>query len=203
MTINNKPIIAVDIDDVLAANAKGFIEFSNKKWGTTLTVDDYDEHWMQIWNVDLEETKARAEVFHTSRIIREYEHFAEAQEILEYLARTYQLHIVTARRLMMQADTKQWINTYFPNVFSGIHHAGIWDKTIDHTTIHNTKADVCQEIGASYLIDDQLKHCRGAAELGIQSLLYGDYRWNQADSLPPRITRVKDWQAIKEYFSGR
>jgi Holliday junction DNA helicase RuvA len=35
-----KPIIAIDIDDVLAENARGFVEWSNKRFGTSLTTDD-------------------------------------------------------------------------------------------------------------------------------------------------------------------
>jgi len=40
----NKPIIAVDIDDVLANLAQEIVDFSNKNWGTNLTIDDYNEH---------------------------------------------------------------------------------------------------------------------------------------------------------------
>lgn len=44
--------IAVDIDDVLADNAAGFVTFSNERWGTNLTPDDYGEHWVKVWQVD-------------------------------------------------------------------------------------------------------------------------------------------------------
>ena len=33
--------IAIDIDDVLAENAIGFVAFSNERWVTLLRVDDY------------------------------------------------------------------------------------------------------------------------------------------------------------------
>ena len=47
--------IAIDIDDVLAENAIGFVAFSNERWGTRLSVDDYSEHWSEMWRVDSEE----------------------------------------------------------------------------------------------------------------------------------------------------
>ena len=47
--------IAVDIDDVLARQVEGLVTFSNQRWGTVLTVDDYDEDWGVMWGVDLEE----------------------------------------------------------------------------------------------------------------------------------------------------
>ena len=38
-----------------------------------------------------------------------------------------------------------------------------------------TKGMLAKEIKADYLIDDQLKHCSAAAELGIPALLFGVY----------------------------
>ena len=35
--------IAIDIDDVLADNAEKFTAFSNQRFNTRLTTDDYDE----------------------------------------------------------------------------------------------------------------------------------------------------------------
>ena len=58
--------IAVDIDDVLAENAAGFVKYSNEKWGTNLTVDDYDERWGAIWKVDSLEVERRAQEYHNS-----------------------------------------------------------------------------------------------------------------------------------------
>lgn len=40
--------IAVDLDDVLSASVPGFVAYSNKRWGTTLTLDDYDEDCEQL-----------------------------------------------------------------------------------------------------------------------------------------------------------
>lgn len=37
--------IAVDLDDVLAISAQALVEYSNSRWGTRLTVEEYDEDW--------------------------------------------------------------------------------------------------------------------------------------------------------------
>ena len=66
--------IAIDIDDVLAENAIGFVAFSNERWGTRLSVDDYSEHWSEMWRVDSEEAERRARIFHDSGIIKGYAH---------------------------------------------------------------------------------------------------------------------------------
>lgn len=54
-----KPKIAVDIDDVLSEFVPALIEYSNKKWGTKLTIDDFSEDYAQMWKVDHEVVKQR------------------------------------------------------------------------------------------------------------------------------------------------
>ena len=198
-----KPIIAVDIDDVLANNAAGFVAFSNQKWGTNLAVDDYDEHWARVWGIehDLEEVTRRRDAFISSGIHRDFSTTDSAHDSLRRLSDRYELHVVTSRLLTMKDDTMRWLTKHYGDVFTDatIHYAGIWDTLTSNS--HNvTKADTVSALGADYLIDDQLKHCEAVAEAGKHALLFGDYGWNQADELHPNITRVKSWAEVEVYF---
>lgn len=195
----SKKVIAIDIDDVLAAHAEAFIAFTNNKWGTNLTVEDYDEHWSKVWEVDHDETMRRADEFHASGEIARYRHFEQAEPVLKDLSERFDLVIVTSRQRMIAKETEEWINAKFPGIFSKIHHSGLWDDRKEGAHVL-TKADVCRELGVSYLIDDQTKHCFAVAELGIKTVLFGDYSWNRADELPENVTRCHDWQAVNEYF---
>jgi hypothetical protein len=60
---------------------------------------------------------------------------------------------------------------------------------------------ICQEIGAGYLIDDNVEHCRLAAEAGVKALLFGEYGWNKHLPTPPGVERVKDWKDVTDYFN--
>jgi 5'(3')-deoxyribonucleotidase len=194
--------IAIDVDDVLAANAEGFVNFSNERWGTNLTVDDYDEHWGKVWETEAEETEQRALDFHYSGVVSGYRPFREAEAVLRYLSTHFQLEIVTSRRMLIEAETLAWIESHFPGIFDAIHFGGIWDKV--HPGSHTaTKTDICKQIGAHYLIDDQVKHCVAAAEKGIAAVLFGDYKWNQLDPLPEGVARCASWADIQTYFAGR
>jgi len=196
--------IAVDIDDVLAANAEGFTAYSNKTWGHTLTSDDYTEEWAVVWGVSLEEAKRRTEAFHLAGVVGEYRHFPSALPVLRHLRKDFDLIVVTSRRSVLKPETDVWLERYFPGIFKAIHFAGIWDG--EHhmaQALKQNKAGLCKELGAQYLIDDQLKHCVGAVECGMGALLFGDYRWNQLDKpLPAGITRTADWLAVQEYFDA-
>jgi 5'(3')-deoxyribonucleotidase len=121
-----------------------------------------------------------------------------ALDVIAELKKKYRLVIVSARFGTQIEDTHHWLEKHLPGVFDGIHFMEMWDE--DKKT---TKAKVCQEIGAGYLIDDNVEHCGLAAEEGIQALLFGDYGWNRAEDVHPGVVRVKDWHAVAAYFKGR
>ena len=191
-----KPIIAVDMDDVLAQHAEAFVAFSNANYGTKLTKDTYDETWANFWKVEWEEIERRAKEFHTPEGTFSYAKIEAAEPVLQALRGKYELVIVTARSENVIKATYAWLDKHFPDVFSDVHFVPIW---VPNNTV--TKAQICQQIGAEYLIDDVLRHCNLAAQGGIQALLFGDYNWNKGET-EPIVRRVKDWQAVLEYFDG-
>lgn len=196
-----KKTIAVDIDDVLALGAYGFVKFSNETWGTNLTVEDYDERWAIMWQVDHEEEKKRAQEIYQSGIVEHFGHFEEAVDVLLYLKKRYKLVITTSRVHKVKDYTIRWIEKNFKDIFEEIHLAGLYDKLTPNS--HRlTKADLVKSIGANYLIDDHPKHCNAAAGVGIKAFLFGDYRWNRDEKIASGVQRVKDWQEVLEYFEN-
>ena len=193
-----KLTIAIDCDDVLAENAAGMVAFSNERWGTNLSVEDYDEHWAEMWNVDNEEVERRAREFSASTAMRGYGHIGGALESLKRLSGQHHLVIATSRRLQMKGDTLAWVDEHFPGIFSSsaVYFAGIWDD-VRHDSHLMTKAELISQIHADVLVDDQLKHCVAVAELGRRAILFGDYTWNQADELPDLVTRCKSWLEVE------
>lgn len=200
----SRPIIAIDIDDVLADNAAGFVAFSNKQWGTALTIDDYDEHWAKVWQTDWGETLRRRDVFIGSGVQNDYRHVDGAKSVLRQLSKRFDLYVVTARMIHTKDDTQAWIHKHYPGIFTDetIHFAGLWDNP-DINTHKKTKADVLKQLGVKYLIDDQKKHCFGAAEQGITAVLFGDYKWNQSSGLPEGVVRCHTWEEVEEFFANR
>jgi len=198
------PVIAVDVDEVIAAHAEAFIEFSNNRWGTNLKVTDYDEHWANMWRIERQELEKRAQAFF--REFPDFKHFPDATDVLTRLKKKYELIILTSRRKELAKETERWVAKYYPNIFSKIHYSGIWDDTKEdpETRSRATKGALLNGIGADYLIDDQPKHCFSAAELGLEALLFGDYHWNNnLKELPKGVTRVKSWLEVGNYFDAK
>lgn len=190
-------VIAVDIDDVLVDHYEAVLAFHNARYGTTHTLEDYvTDHWSRVWGTDQAETNRRAEEFAAlgvaGRAIK-----AGALQGIQELHKRYDLAIITVRRKVNVEPTLKWLDDKFPGVFKEVRFVPIWEEADAPS-----KAEICQQIGASYLIDDSLKHCELAAAAGIQAVLFGSFPWNQATTLPAGVTRCKDWPAVTEYFDG-
>lgn len=197
-----KPVVAVDIDDVLAAEAAFIVAYSNKHWNHTLTISDYQEFWEEMWGVDHDEAERRALELHQPGIGGSYEPMAGAREALLRLCDDFELVVITSRRALVREETLGWLKEHVGDVFSQVVFSGIWDGGRDGA--HKlTKTEMLRSVGAQYLIDDQLKHCLSAGEAGIRAVLFGNYPWNQADGLPTGVTRCKDWGTVLEYFDER
>lgn len=197
-----KQTIAVDIDDVLANSAAGWVQHSNTFWDMNLTVDDYVENWREMWGVEHDEFIRRRDQILDNRIVNTFAPDVEAKATLLNLKKQYKLIITSARNNVLSEGTHQWLNEHFGGVFEEIHLAGFYDS--GHKDAHLlTKAELLQAVGADYLIDDQPKHCLAAAEVGIPAMLFGDYAWNRdIGKLPSGVTRARNWQEVGEYFDG-
>lgn len=190
--------IAIDIDDVMVAHVDAFLEFSNKNYGTNYTIEDYCDRWGILWKIeDDAEIKRRAREFHTPESAMSYRFLDGAKDAIEQLGKSYDLYIVTARPEYLVEITQEWVNMHLNGVFKGVHFVPIW---IPENKV--TKADICRQIGASYLIDDVVKHCNLAAEGGITAVLFGDYAWNRNDEIKKGVVRCKDWQEVVNFLQG-
>lgn len=200
-----RQIIGVDIDDVLSASAEGFTKYSNERWGGQYKAEDYTEAWADFWGVSIEEAMKRSDEYHSSTVPAEYDPFLEAVPVLSELHKKYKTVVITSRQKVFKELTNAWIDRHFYGVFDEVHYAGIWDD--DSTSIERrlsaTKAGLAKQLGVDYLIDDQLKHCIGAAEVGIGALLFGNHPAILDSSLPEGIVKIQDWDAVAEYFRAK
>lgn len=202
----DKPVIAVDLDDVLGDENGAMRQFINQQYGFDHTIEDYTieatyfGYWEQVWGVDSEEGSRRYEAFVASAYKRErLPVLPGAIKALNILEKKYQLVVITSRREDMVEYTHDWLTSHFPDMFSDVHFTHAWDEMTEKAT----KAKICDEIGASYLIDDNLEHCALAAGVGVEALLFGEYGWNKNRKLPQGVHRVADWKAVLEYFDAR
>lgn len=194
-----RPKIAVDIDEVLADFVNHFVRFSNERWSTTLCFDDYDENWAAMWGVDLDEMKVRAQSYYNSDLVENLTVIPGAHKGLTSLAVNYDIVALTSRPRVVSHRTVSWIDKHYGELLTEetIHFAGLWDELTEHSH-KRTKGELVQDLGIDILIDDQPKHCLGAAECGKSAILFGDYAWNRDIMLPSNVVRCVDWSAVEQ-----
>jgi len=203
--IKPKPIIAIDVDDVLGDYMSKAIEYGNARFGTNLTSNDGAESWIEMFGVSPEQwVEGFNDFCEKTKWYRNEKPMLGAREVLEKLKANFKLVVVTSRGMELKQGTLEWLDENYGSVIDEVFFSGIYDNVDEAEDLHGlaklTKADKLQEIGVSYLIDDQPKHVNGAAELGIESLLFGDYGWSRDVEIVDGVTRVADWGGVAKYF---
>lgn len=198
-----KELIAVDIDDVLTFSAEGLVAYGNERFGLEQTVDDFNEHVTEMWGLSHEDAETAITDYLQSGRLATLRPIPAARPVLADLKELYRLVALTSRRDITKEVTKQYLDHFYTGIFDTVYHSGIYGS--GSRTAHTvTKAEMLQELGARYLIDDQLKHCLGAVSVGAVAILHGDYAWNQTqDPLPEGVVRCSTWADIKAYFAER
>jgi uncharacterized HAD superfamily protein len=196
----NKPVIAVDIDEVIFPLAPTFLKYYNEQTGTSYTVDDMTSYYVEeITGEPKSEVLAKLEAYLKSEHHRDAEPVEGAIDAIKALHQRYSLVVVTARAPFFSGHTEDFLKRHFRGLYDDFYN--IHRSDIEHK--HLSKAEVCKQLSAIALVDDHLNYILDAAKNGITGLLFGDYAWNKLDKLPPNVTRVKDWQEVLEYFDGR
>ncbi len=193
--------IAIDVDDVLMPHVEALLEYYSKAYDIKLADDDLAKfgllaNALRSSGVDRDTFIADIERYLTSPDFHEIEPFGDAIVAINRLKSKYNLNIVTARPKALHDQTKNWLDQHFPGIFEDVRFTnyGIWgypDKT-------ESKANVCQVLGADILIDDSPNHIIEAADCGMSGILFGSYPWNIDVKLPKNAIRVKNWDEALE-----
>lgn len=187
-------MIAVDLDDVLFDFIGHFFDWHNRNYGTIIKRVDmiYEVLW-DAWGGTKEEAIERIPLFFNQIDHLNLEPISGAGETIGRLSDQYRLSVVSARVTATHALTEAWLDKHFAGAFDTV-KLGIANPMADGKPM--TKAQVCLEIGATTLIDDQLIHVEECANAGIRVLVFGDQVWNKEGNLPDTAVRVADWDAV-------
>eukprot|EP01035_Chromulina_nebulosa_P018322 gene18322-24011_t len=177
---SNKPVIAVDIDEVLAHFIPKLADFHNENYGTSLTVEHFNCYeFHKVWGGSLEETSSKVMSFFDSPHIHELSTVSGSYDALKLLKQDFSLHIVTSRQHIVEDLTRQWIQKNYPDIFDEIHFGNHYTKN----GISRSKSDICKDINALLLVDDSLIYAKHCAICGIPVILFGNYPWNRPNDI--------------------
>lgn len=189
-----KPIIAVDIDDVLTPHFQDLITWYNNEYDTHLTLINQHRMDPRPWGTESVPTAVkRVHRFFETTEFKNALPFQEAIKVLRRLSSTYDLVAITSRDEIIEKVTREWLDKHFTALFTAAHFTARYNLEGKS----RSKIDVCLSIGAEFLIDDAMDVALEAAGKGIKVLLFGDYPWNQSEQLPQNVSRVSGWNEVE------
>ncbi len=199
----SKPIIAIDIDDVLAQGTEYLIESVNRRHNLTLTKDDYHavggEFWgyyERVWQAhgvgELVRYGDVAEEMATDQ--SEVPLLPGAQFAVHELAKRFKVIFITARPPAWEQATRRWFRQHLGDEDIELYFAG---NHYDDTA--QSKGQLAVTLGAELLIDDNISNCQSALDEGVRTILFGEYGWHT--SVPSEMVRCKDWPAVLEFMN--
>ena len=106
---------------------------------------------------------------------------------------------MTARQYELKDVTANWLKKHFSLDQDRLHIANHYSN---NAFAKRSKSQICKEIGAHLLIDDNLDYAIDVATSGVPVLLFdweGQYNWNKPScdqQLPPNVHRVTSWTGI-------
>ncbi|KAH9966768.1 hypothetical protein BC827DRAFT_1124026 [Russula dissimulans] len=185
---DTRPLIAVDLDDVLCQTTKCVAEWHNRKFGTDMQLKDfYYSTWYKNpgWGTIVTTAEKVAEFYDTD----ELQHAVPMPGSFDALNRLremgYDLIIVTARSFLPELEsTIIWVGKHFDGIFCNIVFSSqdsnhiTFDRRCVGTTL--SKLQIGKEIQSTLLIDDSLETALKVGRDANKLILpFGDYEWNK------------------------
>eukprot|EP01084_Bolivina_argentea_P026126 48523_1 len=203
----NKPVIAVDLDEVLCQFVELICRYvnDNKLFGDKqYTVTDFNSYlFHEVWGGYKDETTTIVQDFLSSEYftnINEMKQIPDAYNVLLSLKSKFKFVICTSRQLRTKDITIKWVNKFFPNIFDQIvfgNHFGLTGKKV-------SKPDLCKQLNARILIDDSSYYAKQSHSTLDYVVIFdwnGKYGWNKTEkSIAPNVSRLHNWNEIKQFL---
>lgn len=197
----SRPVIAVDIDEVLLPLHEHFLYHHNEQYGTKFVYPDPEGRYLlqEFTGEEVPVLLQKLRTYYESGETKHLQPLPGAVAAIKQLRKRYDLVIISNQQLFQGKYSQIAIKKHFGNAFKDIYFTAL--PAPGHDPL--SKSEICKKVGATYLVDDTIKNAVHCAAEGIEVILFGDYHWNKQEDLPAGITRCRDWQEVLEYFDGK
>ncbi|EMD41551.1 hypothetical protein CERSUDRAFT_110103 [Gelatoporia subvermispora B] len=199
----DKPLICVDLDDVLSQTNRVVAEWHNDTYGSDMKLSEfyYYYYWKNPHWGTPEETFRKVEEFYKTDRLDKAPPIPGAFEGAQALKKLgFALVVVTARQRREMERSMKWLEEHYPNTFETMICTGQSQETLaeeGEVLTKLSKAEVCAKLGAKLMIDDSVENALKCAKATppVAVLLLGDYAWNQREA---KFSSMKDETSFAE-----
>lgn len=185
--MNDKPVVLIDVDGVLADFVLGFREIANRRFGVPV----YDTHHQESWEFGDLTAKQAAEVW---KEIRESKTFWNDLPRLCTLAELGAINRLRERARVVFLTSRVGA-TALPQTYDWLQSLGIMLPDVWVVSHASEKAGVAKQLGAVVSIEDNLENAIAIGEHCRSVLINRPYnRGNpQSMELPPTVNTVTEF----------
>ncbi len=171
-------VIAVDCDEVLCQTLDAVLAFHNfDYYGKPLTKEVMTDYY--LYKIPQYNTTTPQEMLNYFAPVLEWEQHktikqvpGAKQKLTQRKKDGHTLKVVTWRPSKWRHSTQQRVHDNFPGLFDDV----IFAEHLTHQAV--PKSQLCKQIGATIMIEDNLDYCIDTAWAWITSFLL-DYPWNR------------------------
>ena len=182
--------IGIDLDEVVVDFINPFIDYFNKRFGTTFEVEDM--HSYNLWECGMggnrEEAIRFVREFYESDNFEKIPFWSGARETINYLRRNHKIYIITSRPEEFREKTDRFLAENFSGNGFSVLYSGDFHRQ------GRTKAEICRDYGIDVHLDDNLKYALECAR-EVRKVFLFDKPWNQ-QPVNGNIVRVKTWEEV-------
>lgn len=183
--------IALDLDEVLCPFARPFHSFHRGNRRCSSKPMKY-YNFARHYGMSDHQSKLEVASFYNSKECADITPLEFSQDAVSLLNEQYMLTVVTGRQYYARDVTYDFIDKYFHGMF----HDVIFTNSFSLNGPEVSKSDVCKDIKAGLLIDDNLNTCIDVTNEELDAYLFGDYDWNRGSSKNAyiHIPRISNWE---------
>lgn len=188
-------VIVFDLDDILVPFVEPFIDWHNQEYGTRLVYENITSFdlWIPL-KLEQEELIRRVGIFENTAGFRQQRPYSDMCDIVAESSRKYtQKHVVTARVHALHEFTNYQIRSHFPSLFSGVHLT----NGLGNRGQSRKKDDVCLELGADVIVEDNSRTVNACQERGIQAIVVSR-PWNINAELCSGVLRAESNEELRK-----
>jgi len=182
-------VIAVDIDEVLVPFLPALSRFYTHQTNIKVKMPQrHPYHYAPLFNISEKESSDLVRDFYETSFHAGLRPIRGSQEMIKKLSENNTLIAVTGRQTYARDPTEELIKNNFRDSFSDIIYC-------DHfTSSARSKGDICKQISADLMIDDNYQSCKECLDLSIPAVNFTGsplYPWCDLSDIS-----VSDWGDI-------
>lgn len=188
-----KPILIVDVDDVLFKTSLAICRLHNRLYGTDLCLEDFTtEHWWHSLPGGTRRAVALTNQLLSHPSGKGIPQIRHATEVVEELLCYFRVVPVTFRSDRWKRETERQLRTI------NVKLARNFEMCTDSTGESTPKALIARELDACAIVEDHFTTAVECSSLGMTSIVFGNYPWNINRDHNGGVLRAAGWKSAKK-----